>query len=165
MRLIRLALLYAVASSVTIATPVSARNVVADVSQISDLMKRKGYSVEVKTDKDESFIVSSRGKEGYSFRLFFYGCTEGTMKNCKSVQMFAGFRPKVKPTLEALNSYARENRWGRIYKDKDGDPIIEMDLDLEKGGMSEELFLDNLEYFETVLDNFGDFAFKGDPAA
>ena len=124
-------------------------------------MKRNGYTVKVKTDKDGSHIRTSRGKDTYSFSIFFYGCTEGTMNDCKSVQFFSAFSPKTKPTLDALNAYARDNRWGRVYQDKDGDPVIEMDVDLEKGGMSEALFIDNLEYFEAVVGKFGEFAFTG----
>jgi hypothetical protein len=122
-------------------------------------MKRNGYSVEVVTDKDGKHIAASRGKDTYAFRLFLYGCDEGTMTNCKTVQFYSGFSPKVKPTLDAMNAYARENRWGRIYLDKVGDPVIEMDVDLEKGGMSEALFLDNVEYFEAINGAFGEFAF------
>jgi hypothetical protein len=154
-------LLGAVAGSMAFAAPVSAKNGVADVTHIADVMQRNGYSVEVKTDKDGSPLRSSRGKDTYSFSIFFDGCAEGTMNDCKSVQFFSAFNPKTKPTLAALNEYARDNRWGRIYQDKEGDPVIEMDVDLEKGGMSEALFLDNLEYFEAVVGNFGEFAFTG----
>jgi hypothetical protein len=154
------ALVGGIAASMLVAAPAAA-NVVADVSQIADLMKRTGYSVEVKATEEDSYIVASRGKDTYSFRVFFFGCDEGTMKNCKSVQFYGGFTPNQKPDLAALNAYARDNRWGRVYQDKEGDPVIEMDVDLEKGGMSEALFLDNVEYFEAVLDEFGEFAFTG----
>jgi hypothetical protein len=155
------ALLGAFAASMMTVAPAEARNVTADIAQINELMKRDGYTVEVKTEGGESHLTASRGKDSYSFEVFFYGCDEKTMKNCKSVQFGCGFTPKTKPTLAAMNDYARDNRWGRIYLDKEGDPIIEMDVDLEKGGMSEALFLDNLEYFEAVVDRFGEFVFTG----
>ena len=152
----------AVAASVAaLAAPVSAANIVADVDQVAAAMTRGGYSVEIKQTKDGRFIRSTRGKENYEFSVFFYGCDANTTRNCKSVQLYAGFSPKTKPTLEALNAYASENRWGRVYRDDEGDPVVEMDIDLEKGGMSEALFLDHLEYFDAVMDRFGEFAFKG----
>lgn len=144
-----------------IAAPLSAANVIADVDQVAAAMKRGGYTVEIKQTKDGRFIRSTRGKENYEFSVFFYGCDANTTNNCKSVQLYAGFSPQTKPTLEALNAYASENRWGRVYRDDDGDPVVEMDIDLEKGGMSEALFLDHLEYFDAVMDRFGEFAFKG----
>lgn len=152
-------LIIAVAAS--LATPAAAANVIADVDQVAAALKRGGYTVEIKETKDGRFIRSTRGKENYEFSVFFYGCDANTTRNCKSVQLYAGFSPKTKPTLEALNAYASDNRWGRIYRDDDGDPVVEMDIDLEKGGMSEALFLDNLEYFEAVMDRFGEYVFKG----
>lgn len=156
-------LIMAVAAS--LATPSAAANVIADVDQVAAALKRGGYTVEIKETKDGRFIRSTRGKENYEFSVFFYGCDANTTRNCKSVQLYAGFSPKTKPTLEALNAYASDNRWGRIYRDDDGDPVVEMDIDLEKGGMSEALFLDNLEYFEAVMDRFGEFVFKGGSAS
>lgn len=152
-------LIIAVAAS--LATPAAAANVIADVDQVAAALQRGGYTVEIKETKDGRFIRSTRGKENYEFSVFFYGCDANTTRNCKSVQLYAGFSPKTKPTLEALNAYASDNRWGRIYRDDDGDPVVEMDIDLEKGGMSEALFLDNLEYFEAVMDRFGEYVFKG----
>lgn len=159
-------LIAAVAASVAgLAVPAAAANVIADVDQVAAAMKRGGYTVEIKDTKDGRFIRSTRGKENYEFSVFFYGCDANTTRNCKSVQLYAGFSPKTKPTLEVLNAYASENRWGRIYRDKEGDPVVEMDIDLEKGGMSEALFLDNLEYFEAVMDRFGEYVFKGKTAS
>jgi hypothetical protein len=155
-------LLTAVAASLAIAAaPAAAANIIADVDQVAAALKRGGYTVEIKQTKDGRFIRSTRGKENYEFSVFFYGCDANTTNNCKSVQLYAGFSPKTKPTLEALNEYASENRWGRVYRDDEGDPVVEMDIDLEKGGMSEALFLDNLEYFEAVMERFGEYVFKG----
>ncbi|HUE78417.1 MAG TPA: hypothetical protein VMN38_02130, partial [Sphingomicrobium sp.] len=53
-------LLGAIAGSMA-AAPVSARNVVADLSQIADVMKRNGYTVEVNSNENGSYIHSSRG--------------------------------------------------------------------------------------------------------
>jgi hypothetical protein len=41
-----------------------------------------------------------------------------------------------------MNLYAARTRWGLSYLDHEGAPTIEMDLDLENGGLSEELFID-----------------------
>jgi Putative bacterial sensory transduction regulator len=138
------------------ANPALARNVIADIDQIAALLKTNGETVEVKSIKDSPYIRITG--EGYDYSIFTYGCDDDD-RNCKSVQFYAAFNPKVNPTLEAMNSYARDNRWGRIYLDKDGDPAIEFDVDLEQGGMSEALFLDNVAYWEAIIDKYGDFVF------
>jgi Putative bacterial sensory transduction regulator len=139
-----------------LASPALAKNVVADIPQIAALLKKDGKTVEIKKVEGEEYIRVTGG--GYGYSIFTYGCDDKA-KNCKSVQFFVGMNPKVNPTLEAMNTYARENRWGRIYLDKDGDPAMEFDVDLEQGGMSEALFLDNVAYWEAVIDKYGDFVF------
>ena len=53
-----------------------------------------------------------------------------------------------------MNEYASINRFGRVYLDSDGDPVVEMDIDLEAGGMSEALFADNIAYWDAIMTNF-----------
>ena len=138
------------------ATPALARNVVADVDLIADVMKASGRTAEIKDVKGERFVSAEGG--GYTYMILPFGCDDAG-KGCKSVQFFIAFNPKTSPSLEAMNKYARDNRWGRIYLDKDGDPAIEFDLDLEKGGMSDALFLDNVEYWEAILGAYAKWVF------
>jgi Putative bacterial sensory transduction regulator len=141
------------------AAPAMAKNVVADVDQIAGVLKGAGHMLEIKTADGERYISSEIA--GYKYALLFFGCDD-TKKNCKSVQFFVAFTPKTKPTLDAMNGYAKDHRWGRIYLDKDGDPAMEFDLDLEQGGMSEELFLDNVAYWEAIVGGFAKFVFGED---
>lgn len=150
----------AMMGAMVLATPAAAENVVADPTQLMDVMRTAGYKVELKTADTDTYIRASRGKDGYKFSILFYGCEEKTTRDCKSVQFFAAFTPKTKPTLEALNTYSTSHRWGRFYIDKDNDAVIEMDVDMEQGGMSQALYIDNLEYFETVMNRYAEFVFK-----
>lgn len=138
------------------AAPALAKNVVADVDQIASVMKAAGHKLEIKTADGERYISSETG--GYKYALLFFGCDDAK-KNCKSVQFYVGFTLKTKPSLDAMNTYAREHRWGRIYLDKDGDPAMEFDVDLEQGGMSDALFLDNVAYWEAIVAAFAKFVF------
>ncbi|MBN8501432.1 MAG: YbjN domain-containing protein [Sphingomonadales bacterium] len=140
-------------------SPANAKNVVADVDQIASVLQSAGYKAEIKESAEEKgnrYIRSSAS--GYNFTILMYGCDE-TYKNCKSVQFYTAFTSKRPPTLDQMNTYARQNRWGRVYLDKDGDPAIEFDLDLEVGGMSEALFLDNIAYWESIMVGFAKFVF------
>jgi Putative bacterial sensory transduction regulator len=156
--LIRLFVLLFAGFAALAAAPAMARNVVADVDQIAAVMKAAGYKVEIAETKSDRFIKAEAG--GYNYAILVYGCDDKG-KTCKSVQFFVAFDPKQSPTLEAMNKYAHGHRWGRVYLDDEGDPAIEYDLDLEKGGMSPELFLDNVEYWEAILATFAEFVFDG----
>ena len=45
-------------------------------------------------------------------------------------------------------------RFTRAYLDKEGDPMLAMDVDLDDGGMSAALFIDNIEFWTTQLGIF-----------
>jgi len=141
------------------ALPARAQNVVADLDRIAQVLAQAGYEPKLTKKDDEEFIAAYL--DGYEFLILPYGCNE-SKRECRSIQFFIAFDPPKSPSLEAMNLYARENRWGRIYLDRDGDPAIEFDLDLEKGGMSEELFLDNLSYWATAVQAYAQFVFEKD---
>lgn len=141
------------------AAPAMAKNVVADVDQISEVLKAAGYRAEIKEDGSGGggrYVRSAAA--GYNFLILPGGCDDSN-KNCKSVQFYVAFNPEKSPTLDAMNTYNKEHRWGRAYLDKDGDPAIEFDLDLEAGGMSAELFLDNVAYWEMAIGRYAKFVF------
>ncbi len=136
--------------------PALASNVVADVDRIAESLTRAGYNPQLSSNAGERFIKAQLN--GYEFLVLPYGCDEAE-RNCRSVQFFIAFDPANSPSLEAMNAYSRENRWGRVYLDQDGDPALEFDLDLEKGGMSEALFLDNVAYWEAIVQSYAKFVF------
>ena len=144
------------ASSVPAQT--AGKNVTADPATVAAAMQTAGYQAKIEHLSNGLPYIQS-GSGGYPFRVFFLGCDKGG-KACKTVQLFAGFATGKSPSLEKMNAYQRDNRWGRVYIDEEDDPVIEMDIDLEAGGMSEELFKDNLQYWEYVMGNFATFAIK-----
>lgn len=147
------------ASMMMAASPLAARNITADVEQIAQLLQSEGYQAKLQGEGEERHIKT--GMAGYDFLILPFDC-DGKGENCKSVQFYAAFTAENKPTLEEMNSYAAENRFGRIYLDGDRDPVIEMDIDLEAGGMSPSLFMDNLAYWEAVMVSFAEFSFSKD---
>ena len=142
------------------ATPVAAQNITADLDQIAGVLKEEGYQAKIDEGDGQRWIESAMS--GYTYIILPFGCDDAG-KDCKSVQFYVAFVPANKPTLQEMNKYAAENRFGRVYLDDEGDPIIEMDIDLEAGGMSRALFLDNLAYWDSIMVAFGDFAFSKDP--
>lgn len=59
-----------------------------------------------------------------------------------SLQAFAGFRSE-KANLTKVNEWNRNKRYSRAYIDGDGDPVIELDLDL-RGGVTPAGFVNFL---------------------
>lgn len=135
-----------------------AANVTADPEQIAEVMRDAGYKAEIiRADDGDPYIKSASNRQ--VFVVVFYGCRKGA--DCKTVQFYSGFTIDDKPVdLEKLNTWNMNNRFGRAYRDEDGDVAIEMDVDLEDGGVSIELFKDNLEYWDAISGEFSATVFE-----
>ena len=114
-------------------------------------LQEAGYTAKLGADGTGDPMISS-GVGGTQFKVFFYNCTEH--KACATVQFHAGYSVKTRVTLAQINEWNRTQRFGRAHLDGSDDPILQMDLDLDDGGISTMLFIDNLEFWTAVLANF-----------
>jgi hypothetical protein len=122
-----------------------------DPESVAAAMRAAGYAAELGTDKVGDPMIASN-ISGTRFQIFFYNCTEH--KECATVQFHAGYDLTQPVGLETVNAWNSSQRFGRAYLDKEKDPIIEMDVDLDDGGMSPALFTDNLEFWASLLPKF-----------
>lgn len=122
-----------------------------DPGSVARSLQQGGYAAKPDTDKVGDPMITS-GVNGSTFQVYFYNCTDH--KNCATVQFRSGYSLKQRVSLERINEFNRSQRFGRAYLDKEGDPILEMDVDLDDGGLSQALFIDNVEFWETVLSKF-----------
>ena len=150
MKLQLLALVLAAAAAA--APPTFAANVTADnPAALAEVLRAMGYRAELTTDdQGDPKIVSATG--GSNFRIYFYGCTANV--NCTSIQFAAGFDLTNGSTLEVMNAWNTAKRYSQAYLDNEQDPLIEMDVNLAFGGVSEENFRDNLEIWDGLLGRF-----------
>ncbi len=122
-----------------------------DPDSVARAFQQGGYAAKMGTDKVGDPMLSS-GVNGSNFQVFFYNCKDH--KNCATVQFRSGYSLKQRVSLEQINEFNRSQRFGRAYLDKVGDPILEMDVDLDDGGLSQALFIDNVEFWGSVLLKF-----------
>lgn len=141
-------------ATVGLATPALANVSAQEPGSVVAAMQQAGYRAQLTTDDvGDPLIRSSSG--GTDFLVYFYNCTENT--DCRTIQFYAGYAEPNTATIETMNAWNKENRFGRGYYGDDGIARIEMDLDLDDGGMSQALFEDNLEYWVLVMGRFQDF--------
>ena len=122
-----------------------------DPQSLVNAMQKAGYKAELGTDKVGDPMISS-GYSGSTFQVFFYNCTDH--KACVTVQFHAGYDVNEALPLETLNAWNKSQRFGRAYLDQEDDPIVEMDVDLDDGGIAPLLFIDNLEFWTSSLGKF-----------
>jgi hypothetical protein len=122
-----------------------------DPTSIVRALQSGGYSAKLGVDKvGDPMVTSAVG--GTTFQIFFYNCTNH--KECATVQFHSGYDFNKPLPLETVNEWNRSQRFGRAYLDKENDPILEMDVDLDDGGLSPLLFIDNIEFWSTILGKF-----------
>ncbi len=140
------------------ATPAFAKNVIADLDGIANLLRSKGNKVEIKGSGTERYIWVAN-PNAYTYSIDVMSCDEGTQRNCKSIQFHSGFTAERTITKDALHEYNKDHRFGRAFLDNEGQPAIQYDINLAEGGISEALLLDNVELWEVMIEIFGDFVF------
>lgn len=94
-------------------------------SQLLSIMQEEGYSA---TDDDEQRILWTI--EGNPAFFIFYD-------DIDDMALFWAGVESEDTTLHHVNEWNKNNRYIRTYIDDEGDPIMEMDLDVE-GGVTRE---------------------------
>jgi hypothetical protein len=122
----------------------------ADPQSIIAALQSGGYKAVLGKDGSGDPRIESAAS-GAKFVVTFYGCTKNAA--CKTVTLYAGWSGG-KATPEQINEWNKNRRFSRAYIDKDGDPVIEFDIDLDDGGMSQALFIDNVQFWESAIGGF-----------
>lgn len=133
------------------AMPASAQTVEARTpASVEAALQSTGYKPEMKKDSggDPMILIDS---QGYKMMVLFFGCKNNA--GCKSVSFYAATRKAKNIDLATVNKWNQQHRFGRAFLDSEGDPTLQLDIDLDDGGMSRELFIDNLEWFTVAFDN------------
>ncbi len=107
-------------------------------------------SAELGVDNTGDPKISGR-MQGYRYTLLFFGCKEG--KNCTYVLMRAAFQHKL--SFEKANDWNRSKTFGRAYRDKEGDAIVELVINL-RHGVTKENFEDTIDWFRVVVKLFAE---------
>ena len=109
----------------------------------------------VTMDKSSNGDPMIEGKiEGVSYYLFFRNCADDNTQ-CEDLNFYAGFLDN-KQTMEAINAWNRDKRFGKAYLDSDLDAVIEYDVNLEHG-ISRENLDSTFQVWSLVLKQYADY--------
>jgi hypothetical protein len=125
--------------------------------EFAALMAEFGYDVKLeKDDEGDPYLVSSKGET--SFVVIFYGCDKNkdTFKRvCGDVQFRSSYEAPEAASLSRMNKWNTDFRFGKAYVDDDGDPTIEMVLNMS-GGVTASYVRNILKWWSIVLRDFED---------
>jgi hypothetical protein len=140
------------------AAPAQAQLIMAkDTAPMVALLKAKGLEADVRGGSGENPYISSN-YGGFKFLVIFMNCDD-KFANCKTVQFYMGFNDAKAVSLERLNEWNRDSRFARAYRDNEGDPVLEMDLDLDFKGLPRENVEESMNTWFNLMQAYRDFVF------
>jgi Putative bacterial sensory transduction regulator len=121
-------------------------------STIVDIVKAQGLPADIKkSDGQADYIESTH--DGLKFLILFMNCNDDN-KKCKTLQFYMGYNDAKDTPLDKLNSWNRDKRFARAYRDDEGDPVLEMDLDLDFNGIPRENVGEALNTWKALMEAF-----------
>lgn len=142
------ALALATSSTAALAENISAKN----PQIIADILKSQGLPADVKTAGQEAPYIESV-HDNLKFIILFMNCDDSN-RQCKTIQFYMGYKDAKKTTLEQLNSWNKEKRFARAYRDDEGDPVLEMDVDLDFAGIPRENVGEAVNTWKALMNAF-----------
>jgi hypothetical protein len=122
-----------------------------DPQSLVKVLQEAGFQAALDKDSRGDPRITS-GLSGTRFYILFYNCTDN--RDCATVQFRTGYKLDKPIGLDRINAWNSSQRFARAYLDDENDPVIDMDLDLDDGGVSKALFIDNLEFWSSALPAF-----------
>lgn len=120
-----------------------------DPEAVVNLVRGYGSATLEKAADDTPMV---RGRiEGTGFVIYFYGCDDDDV-NCRSVGFRASWNADA-TTVEAVNGWNRDKRFGRAFLDEEGDPVLEMDVNLF-GSVTSVNFDDTVDWWRIIMADF-----------
>lgn len=139
--------------AMTAASPAAAQMVTAkDPKSIVAALEAQGWPAKLVTsDKEDPTIETNR--DGIKSIILLLNCNDAH-KDCRSLQFYMGFNDAKDTTLEKLNEWNKTKRFGRAYRDSEGDPVMEMDVDTDHNGVERALFNEYLLTWAELVQKF-----------
>ncbi|ALC12552.1 YbjN domain-containing protein [Sphingopyxis sp. 113P3] len=140
------------------ATPAQAELVSAqNPAAIRAILESRGWPARlVLEDGKDPYIESTRNN--VQFLVIFMNCTDN--RRCKTLQYYMGFSDAKNLDLERFNEWNKTKRFARAYKDDEGDPVLEMDVDLDFAGIPRENVGETLNTWASLMDSFREHIFE-----
>lgn len=140
------------------ATPAQAELVnAANPATIKAIVESQGWPATLVAKAGEDPYIESN-RNGLKFLVLFMNCEDH--KSCKTLQYYMGFSDAKNISLERLNQWNKDKRFARAYRDDQGDPVLEMDVDLDFAGIPRENIGETFNTWASLMDSYREFVFE-----
>jgi len=136
-------------SSLVVA-PVQASGLIDATDPGRILQIAKGFgSAELTRDSTGDPFITGR-MDGIKYGIFFYGCEKG--RDCDDIEFVASWT-KTGATLDKLNEWNANRRYGTAFIDKDGDVGLKMTTNIDYG-VSKKNLEDSFDWWGKAMKAF-----------
>lgn len=125
---------------------------------IKAMVESQGWPANLVTSADKSPYIEST-RNGLKFLVLFMNCDDD-QTHCKTLQYYMGFSDAKGTTLDRINTWNQSKRFARAYLDDEGDPVLEMDMDLDFAGLPRENVGESFNTWAALMDAFHKFIFE-----
>lgn len=115
------------------------------------VLEQAGPDVYARAVETAGFSIMNRTERFIQIDMF--GLKVQLFPQPSSAQLFAGFSSSRAMSPIIINEWNRTKRFSRSYIDREGDPILESDIDLE-GGVTEKAIVTWIQTFAISLKAF-----------
>ncbi|MCG5517260.1 MULTISPECIES: YbjN domain-containing protein [unclassified Ectothiorhodospira] len=120
-----------------------------DPEQILNLARGYG-SATLDTDGVGDPMITGR-MDGTRYSIMFFGCSNN--RNCKTLRFSTAWATDGEYTLADMNDWNESYRFGKAYLDDDGDPVLEMNVNMLYG-VSRGNLDDTIDWWRVALTQF-----------
>jgi len=142
------------AALLTSPAPLAAQTLVdaTSLDSIAEIAQSYGEATLDTDNTGDPMISGLIGQTNYV--VFFYGCTDNA--DCSTIQFMSSYTNIDGVDLDVVNTWNADKRFGKAYLDSDGDPVIEMNVNLWSGVSADNLN-DTFDWWRVVLESFEEY--------
>lgn len=113
-------------------------------------MESQGFAGNLDVDNDGDPMINGM-LNGVKYHIYFYECNSA--KKCTGLMFQAAWVNNGSTTMQKMNIWNQEHRFGTAYLDQDGDPAISYGFAIA-GGATTALIHDGLDWWRVILNEF-----------
>jgi hypothetical protein len=134
-----------------------------DASGLLAILEAAGYETKLYPRKDEdspaSIELTTRG--GYS-SIIFSDCKDSVPDFCETLVFSTKWNRDLPISDSAIVDANRKLEYVSVWRNEDGDPVVQWAILTRDIGVSPALFLNALQRYLDVVSEFDEVAFEGD---
>lgn len=135
----------------------------SDAAGLLAVLKQAGYNAKLEPRKgeDSNTLIEIITRDGSVF-VNFSDCDEAIPDLCETLVLSTSWNRETPISDTAIAEANRKFKYVSVFRDEEGDPVMQWAILTGTAGIAPPLFLNALQRYQDVVRDFDDVAFEGD---